>query len=300
MIACIRYKLIGIFIVTLTYALPVQAQTWQPVGDGILNGISGMAIIEQTDSTASFLIVHDNKKRGEPRAAIVTVKGTEQPQYTPLDWPKNALPKDLEAIAIVPGETNQFLALTSAGKVYHIRLINSYSTIEVLKVFELPQMPNNSNFEGLALQRINGTLIAVWADRGKNKHPGILYWTALDLATYTFSKPVHSLSMTMPWPVDHRRNISDIKIDSSGALFLTSTSDPGNNGPFASALYLAGNFQVRFGHITFIPSQPPVPLWRFNDHKVEAFDLLPGANGGLIFGTDDENFGSSLYFTGEN
>jgi hypothetical protein len=299
MIAPIRYKLAGIIIVTLILALPIQAQTWRPVADGILNGISGMAIIEQTDSTASFLIVHDNKKRGESRAAIVTVEGTQQPWYTPLDWSKKHLPKDLEAITVVPEETNQFLALTSAGKVYHIRLIDSDSTVEVLNIFDLPQIPDHSNFEGLALQRLNGSLIAVWAHRGKNEQPGILYWTELDLATYTFSKPVHSLSLIMPWPVDHVRHISDLKVDSSGALFLTSTSDPGNNGPFASALYLAGNFQVRFGYITFLPSQSPVPLLRLNDHKVEAFDLLPGAKGSLIFGTDDENFGSFVYFKGK-
>jgi hypothetical protein len=31
-------------------------------------------------------------------------------------------------------------------------------------------------------------------------------------------------------------------------------------------------------------------------HKVEALELLPGARGGLIFGSDDENHGGAILY----
>jgi hypothetical protein len=41
-----------------------------------------------------------------------------------------------------------------------------------------------------------------------------------------------------------------------------------------------------------------VPLYRSQYHKIESIELVPGAEGGVIVGTDDENFGSYVYFLG--
>jgi len=38
-------------------------------------------------------------------------------------------------------------------------------------------------------------------------------------------------------------------------------------------------------------------LYQFDYHKVEAFDFVPGADGGLVFGTDDENLGAAILLT---
>jgi hypothetical protein len=94
------------------------------------------------------------------------------------------------------------------------------------------------------------------------------------------------------------RHVSNIKIDTSGAAFVTATSDPGDDGPFASAFYYAGAFHSNDkGKLSF--SQPAVltPLFRFDYHKVEGFTLVPGTDGGIVFGTDDENLGSAICLT---
>jgi len=293
-----RNYITGIALIFLSCTLPVQAQTWRPVGAGILNGISGIAIIEQTEAKTTFIIVHDNKNHNQPRAATVTIKGDNQPEYNQLDW-QSEIPIDLEGITTIPNHPHQFLALTSGGQVYHIQLVDSEKAIAVLKVFNLPEIPQGNNFEGLAVQKINGILLMAWAHRGSDQEPAILYWAELDLANYNFLKPIHSVSLTMPRPLKDVRHISDIKIDSSGAVFVTSTSDSGNDGPFVSAVYVVGSFYVQPEKITFTPSNTPIPILRFNYHKIEALELLPGAQGGLVFGTDDENFGSSIYLTSD-
>lgn len=40
-----------------------------------------------------------------------------------------------------------------------------------------------------------------------------------------------------------------------------------------------------------------LPLLRFNYHKIEAIEFISGENGGVVFGTDDESFGSFIYLT---
>jgi hypothetical protein len=42
-----------------------------------------------------------------------------------------------------------------------------------------------------------------------------------------------------------------------------------------------------------------VPIYRCDYHKIEGLELVPGAEGGVILGTDDENLGSYVYMMGE-
>jgi hypothetical protein len=277
------------------------------VGGGILLGISGMVMVEQhradatTPAHTTYLVVHDNKRPEEGRLALVTIQGDEPPQYRALPWPGDNPPVDLEALTTVPGQANSFMAVSSAGTVYHIRLNATYTAVSLVKVLDLPGVTRSSNFEGFALQRIGAVLLAVWGDRGADERPAVLYWSRLDLGSYKFS-PVHSLPLRAPWPLSAHaappaevRHISDLKVDTTGALFVSSAADPGDNGPFQSALYLAGAFSINNDQIAFLPSLNPLLLGRFPYHKIEAFDLVPGSNGGLIFATDDENMGSSIY-----
>lgn len=274
----------------------VWAQQWRPVRGGLLFGISGMALMSQENHSLNLLVIHDNKGKDEGRLAIITIKGQEQPEYFPLNWPSNAeLPIDLEAIASIPGKANSFMALSSTGKIYSIRLSEVNKNISILKVFALPEIPKGSNFEGFALQEINGTLLAVWAHRGQGEEAATIYWGKLDLDTYQIT-PLGSAMLIVPRPTGKDvRHISDIKLDKSGILFITSATDPGNDGPFESAVYVAGSFGVSRSAIAFQPNPELVPLSYYNYHKIEAIELVPGAAGGVILGTDDENMGSSVY-----
>ena len=273
----------------------VPSMFWSKIGDGIQFGISGIALVDTDNDRSNFVIVHDNKNSDEDRLGIVSVSSDKEPNYLPLAWPNDTeLPKDLEAISKVPGSNPpSFLAGTSRGNIYDLTM-NSERNISILKVFDLPEHPENSNFEGLALQEIDGQLLMVWTHRGQDSDPGIIYWGTLDAKNYEI-KPQGSVEFTVPWPTELVRHISDIKIDPSGTLYITSATDPGNDGPFSSAVYIAGVFTVNDSEFEFRANSELAALYRFDDHKIEAIELIPGTNGGVIFGTDDENKGSSIY-----
>lgn len=280
------------------YLQPVVAQQWRPVRGGIQFSISGIATLDRQSNSDSFLIVHDNKQKGLGRLAIVKIKGEESPQYFPLNWSSDiALPEDLESLTTVPGQSKStFMMASSRGKVYHFRLDASNQNISILKIFDLPNVPQGSNIEGFALQKIDSQLLAVWAHRGQDEQPAVLYWGQIDLNIYQITQ-IGSTKFQVPFPVSAVRHISDLKVDSAGVLFISSASDNGEDGPFASAVYVAGAFGIRNRQITFQRNSQLVPLYRFNYHKVEAIELVPGGSGGVIFGTDDENMGGSVYLT---
>lgn len=287
--------IVGITLTVSPFAQPVQAQPWRPVRGSILFGISGMAFLEQQEGSTSFLIVHDNKRVGEGRLAMITVTDEQAPEYFPINWSNQPLPIDLEALTAVPGQSEPtFMALTSSGTVYHFRLSANHQNLSVLNLFNLPNLPEGTNLEGFALQQINDKLLAVWSHRGNNEEPGVLYWGFLDLKTAEIT-PQGSARLTVPFPVSNVRHISDIKVDSAGIVYITSASDNGDDGPFQSAVYVAGGLSLQDNRIVFQQNQTLVPIYRLNYHKVEGIELVPGTAGGIILGTDDENMGSSVW-----
>ncbi|MEB3182750.1 MAG: hypothetical protein VKL59_27480 [Nostocaceae cyanobacterium] len=287
----------------------VLAQQWRPVRGGILYGISGMALISHKAKVLNFLVVHDNKKANQGRLAMITIKDKKQPVYSPLEWRSNIkLPIDLEGLTTVPG-TNKpsFMAMSSTGNVYHFRLVESPVEVEgdsslnisMIKVFDLPNISEDSNLEAFAIQEIEGKLIAVWAHRGQERDAAIMFWGVIDLNNYKIS-PLGSVNVKVPLNAENVRHISDLKVDKAGVVYITSASDPGDDGPFKSAVYIAGSFGWRGDKITFRRNSQLVPLYSYDYHKIEALELVPGAEGGVIFGTDDENMGSSVYWMDNN
>ncbi len=97
-----------------------------------------MALVAQhrsgvtTPTRTIYLVVHDNKKKEDARLALVTIQGDEPPQYRALTWPGNKLPVDLEALTSVPGQPSSFMAVTSAGTVYHIRLNATHTAVALV------------------------------------------------------------------------------------------------------------------------------------------------------------------------
>ncbi|MCT7956881.1 hypothetical protein [Laspinema palackyanum] len=287
-------------LVFLIALLSASAQ-WRPVKTGILFGISGIALVENSleemgcPPATCFVIVHDNKIESDGRIAILTVRGQDSLDYLPLQWPDGEeWPIDLEAIALVPGtQDSAFMAVTSFGRVYHFTL-DSTGTIQLRQIFSLPDLPENTNLEGFDLHLINGQLLAVWGHRGSPDDSGVLYWGWFDWNGYQISVQ-GSAAITVPWPEESVRHISDIKVNNAGILYITSSGDPGDDGPFDSAVYAAGLFSMNGNAIEFRPASSLAPLYRLNGHKIEALEFLPGLSGGKIFGTDDENQGSSIY-----
>ncbi|MCT7995755.1 hypothetical protein [Laspinema olomoucense] len=282
-------------------ALVSASAQWRPVKTGILFGISGIALVEHSldemgcPPATCFVIVHDNKKEGDGRIAILSVQGQNYLNYLPLQWPDGEeWPIDLEAIALVPGtEDSAFMAVTSLGRVYYFTL-DSTGTIQLRQIFSLPNLPDNTNLEGFDLHLIDGKLLGVWGHRGSPDDSGVLYWGWFDWNRYQISGQ-GSAVITVPWPQEDVRHISDIKISNAGILYITSSRDPGDDGPFDSAVYAAGLFSMNGDQVEFRPAYSLVPLYRVNGHKIEALEFLPGLSGGPILGADDENQGSSIY-----
>jgi hypothetical protein len=279
---------------------PVLAQNWIPVRGGIEYGISGIALIEQNSKKSEFLIVHDNKKSNQRRLAIISLQGKKQPEYLPLNLPDNTkLPDDLEALTTIPNTNNtEFIALSSDGKAYHIKLVFKNKNASIIREFNLPEIDKNSNFESLEIRKIDNQLIAIWAHRGEGKEPAKIYWGKLDLTKYQITN-VNVANFKVPFPEGNVRHISDIKVDNAGIVYITAAGDNGNDGPFQSAVYVAGHLGFNGSKIQWRQNQQLFPIYRDNYHKIEALEIIPGASGGIIVGTDDENMGASVYMIGE-
>ena len=268
----------------------------QKVG-GPLRNVSGMALAShevspQGAATSQFLVVHDNKAAGQPRVGAVDVGPSVR--YRPLAWPRGGEPPaDLEAIASVPGTPGSFLALTSTGRLLHLRFSGG-GAIDVLHESQLPGLPESANLEGFAVQSVGGEGVALWADRGDGDRPAVLYWGVYDpVADVVTPQGRQPIKVSFP-PGGHTRHVTDLKVDRDGTLWGAAASDPGDAGPFESAFYRLGTVSADDGRATFVPDASPRPLWT-TTRKVEALELLPGAAGLVYFGADDETAGGWLY-----
>lgn len=297
------FRALTLFVVA-TAAATTAGPQWRCVSADRNLNISGMALLRASGDEVSFIVVHDNKLiddsiRGkvQPRVGILTATKKGSLQYTNLSWPGTDLADDLEAITVVPN-AESFMALTSKGKIYHLRLNQTHTQLEVIKIFSVPTKPGCADCEGFALHLIGESLLAVWAERGEGKD-ATLFWSKLELKTYKFDPfdPPFSRSGVLH-KVDYAispacvRSISDIKVNPQGSVFISAACDPGDNGPFASAIYDLGKFKDG-QQVTF--KYEPKALLQFNTRKIEAIEFVSWLKGGLAYGTDDENFGAAIY-----
>ncbi|TJZ54709.1 hypothetical protein FCH28_15485 [Streptomyces piniterrae] len=264
------------------------ADGWQPIGDGITSGISGIAIAARDGDTVDTLAVRDNKEPGQNRLVAVRYAPDAKPRVRPVAWAGEP-PVDLEAIDAVPGRDDEYVALASSGKAYRIH--RDGDTVHVAQEFSLPGASPDANYEGFALKAVHGTIAAVWADRGQDDRPAKLSAAEWNPRTNTFGEP-DSAEFTVPYPADDVRHISDVKLSATGALTVSSASDPGDDGPYDSALYHAGRISVG-GEVRLHVADGPRRLGTFPRHKIEALACLPGSREGIL-GTDDENDGGSI------
>lgn len=271
---------------------------WRPVKGGILGGLSDLALVEHNKTRSVFLCVHDNKNPSEPRVGLVIVPPThEDPvEYRTVDWKFDPEAIDLESVAHFPGRPLEFIALISRGIVFHLKLSADWKTLETLGRFTVPKIPASPNFEGLSVQQIGSHMVIAWADRGDAARAGTLFWGEF---RFQAGKPlqhryevrgVKQVGVLVPWPVKNVRHISEMKIDETGTTFIAAASDPGDDGPFLSAIYLAGVFHYEKDEFVFHLHPRMLRIRSIYDHKIEAMELVPG-DGGVILGTDDENFG---------
>jgi hypothetical protein len=277
---------------------------------GVINGkpcgVSGTALLgPPQDGRIELLVVHDAKGAGGKRLGIVTIdpKASSSVNYRPLDWPaQTAPPDDLEAVSSLPGQPGHFLAVSSSGQLFWLEVAGDVVKVvpgALLTEFMSPRPQSGVNIEGLSVQEVRGQVVIVWGHCGGGKEQGILYYGLLHLKSKQITGAVKTkpIEVNYPSPTDPRtRHIADLKVDEKGVVWASATSDPGDFGPFASAIYNLGELDTSKTSIGFKQNPDQKPSWTFEKHKVEAIELVPDPGGGIVFGAEDEDKGGWLYF----
>jgi hypothetical protein len=175
-------------------------------------------------------------------------------------------------------------------------------------------------FEGFSVQELSNepassnNLLAVWSHRGDDKTPqGVIFWGTIDKTSKSFlCFDWHELVVDWPRPivsrmqerevVNYARQISGLKILRDGTLLIASAIDPGDQGPFAGAVYKAGEF-------TFSDNKYQFRAYRglelkeiyttgkkegTQGHKIEGFEEMTTSPYSLVMVTDDEKLGPSI------
>ncbi|MGW6262495.1 hypothetical protein [Streptomyces sp. NPDC055085] len=283
---------------TLSFAVaPAEAgDEWHRIGSSATEGVSGVTYEDQSDidSDVRMLVVHDNKQVGQPRISRIEGRVGSEIE-SPIAW-NGPDPVDLEAIEVIPGRPDEFMALASRGIIYHLRV--SGSTAVVIDYSPLPKIDEGGNYESFAMVYQNGNLGVLWADRGDGSERSAKLFSAT-LSYTSWGQPqfgsVKSHRYKAPYPVSPgTRHISDISVSDSGEIFVSSASDGGDDGPFSSGVSYAGRIAVsETGRVRVSLTPNPISLKIFPEHKVEGIEFLPGTTD-IFLGSDDENLGGSV------
>ena len=269
--------------------LSAKNNDWQLISNERSVAMSGLARVD-----GQTIVVHDNKREYEGRIGIVTESG-EGLKYRILEWPDETLPFDVEALATIPGSVTDMIAMESQGKCHWLVFDQAKMRLAYNGFIQIPKIKWPTNLEGFGLMKVGDKFLAAWGHRGKSKYPGKLFWGWLDFNSRTV-EAVDSIEISVEWPAEHVRHIADLKINEFGDCWIAATSDPGDDGPFASALYHIGRFQIEDSQLNFYQVLNRIPPFKFETHKVEGFDFIEN---GIITATDDENFGGyirTVYF----
>ena len=234
----------------------------------------------------NFIIVHDNKKANQARVSMLDKKNN----LILLDWPELKLPFDLEAIHLIPGTKNEFLIMESRGYCYRISINSETNIIEILNKFKLPKLTKKMNLEGLALHKYskskNNLIKIIYGDRGSNTRESTLFVGNYDYKSGTVTN-VELFQFSVKEPVSHRRNLSDLAIDKNKNLWCSATSDPSNDGPFETKLYVIGQLNDN-GYFNL--KKNLLVSRSIDKQKVEAMTFYKSH---LILMTDNEKKGSA-------
>ena len=269
------------YLIYLLLCSSIEAQNdWRKVHGSRQYSISGVAKFEK-----GFLVVHDNKKKSQPRISYLD----KSLRLRKLVWPEPKLPYDLEALHKMPGFKNKFIAMESTGKAYIFYIDPFNFRIEIVQTFTLAGISNKMNLEGLAIYNSAQGQIFLYGDRGSNKRSSTLIVALYDPTNHNIFE-VSKFEFELPVPEKSKRNIADLTIDINGGVWTAATSDPGNNGPFKTAIYQVGQMN-NTGTFDFNHPSLLKPLMIIENQKVEAmiFD-----KGDLILMTDNENFGATF------
>ena len=267
--------------------LPPIDTRWQHISNKRELSISG---ISPTTEKEKYLVVHDNKKKGQLRIGLIDLSADSL--YAGLSWPTENLPIDLETLSDIPGLDNEYIAMGSWGFCYWIKLDIQSNKIDLIKEFRIPDSGPPLNLESFLILRKNKKIYASWAHRGSDSEEAILFWGSISLFDEDITISLEdSVLINVPWPLVAKRHMSDMDIDNNNILWASATSDPGDNGPYETAIYKLGSFSFKNENINFNVAESFPKQFVFANNKVEALTII---NNKIVFATDDENLGAAI------
>lgn len=276
------------------------------------DGLDEISGAEYFDSN-SVVIVSDAKRASEKPRLYMAVFTKNKTRYIPVPvsgWETSGTrPDDLEAICDVPGEPGYYYAAESGffqgqgGRIFRLHVFKDddgeYRATSEGSFLPFPlaepeySTPSRLQIEGMeALAHPKTGEILLLGLRGSAKHPGTLLWGQLRDGKFIIAGHC-SIDLRT---VIQGRSISDLHlVENHGNYDVLSvaTADPGDNGPFESAICLVGSFDPV--KLMFTPCEPKV-IHHLDGLKIEAVGSTPEfiKNSHMFYGTDDEAFGGFI------
>lgn len=227
-------------------------------------------------------------------------------------------PSDLESVTRIPpapgGESGApasppsfFLVESGSGGEGFRRVFRAeYRDGETLRLTHAANLPKSvQNIEGTAAYRVGERVMLLFAERGERELEARISWAEINPQGNSGElkpQPGAGQSFRLPGLAGPTaRQISDLSVDSRGWVYVASTLDPGDAGPFRSQVWRMGWLTVgRSGALSLVVSPEPQLVAQVDGFKVEALATreLPDGRRQLFIGTDDEWYGGALRLLG--
>lgn len=263
---------------------------WMPAGP---NPISG-AVVLRSVPTLDILAVHDYHANGAIRFSRLIFEDGVLVENNAVRWVGGPEPVGLEALDRFNDEL--FAAVTSNGTIFMVKMNWNQMAITDVSNGPISDYVPGTEIEAFATMRFPDLVLAIWATRGGPSDPAVISWGTVGESGGT-SDVAGTVEFTTSFPAANQRHIAALRVAQNGDVYATSTSDPGDDGPFSSAAYKIGKLSRVGDNASFALDPVPTELYRSFSHKAEGIAGLPGDDFdlGLILASDDENFGGSIY-----
>ena len=233
--------------------------------------------------------VKDTKLEDDSQRVVLLDKKTGNIENLDMDWSKTGRARDLEAIT--PTDQNgNFLAVEGSSYQEHKARLFELSLNEeggqAKKSHVLPSF--GQEIEGLlSLPGKNGSKTILFGGRGDENGQSRVFWGTLSDKGLEFSaKGLEGQQIQSPRLGEGQRSIADMTLDEKGKLYATAVIDNGDQGPFDSVVYQAGQLSGNAGRPLDTSRGQGVAL---KGTKAEA--LVAQGQGMFFSGSDNESLG---------